>query len=209
MKTFSATPFKWLATSWVVLTLAACGNGTPTATTAPSAANTPQVANTAAPRVSTAEMTTAPSAGNTTAPSATSAPSTSDTPVAAVALTLKLNLNTATAGEFQTIPSVGNRMTREFMEYRPYTTIGQFRREIGKYVDAAQVAEYEKYVFVPVAVNTADAETLKQLPGVDDALAAELIAGRPYATLADFTARLATHLSAEQLAVAESYLIAP
>ncbi len=48
-----------------------------------------------------------------------------------------------------TIPNFGDRMVREFGEYRPYVSIQQFRKEIGKYVDAAQVAEYEKYVYVP------------------------------------------------------------
>lgn len=120
--------------------------------------------------------------------------------------TTKLNLNTATQADFLTVPNVGSRMVREFMEYRPYTTIVQFRREMGKYVDSQQVADYEKYVFVPVDVNQADTETLKQLPGVDDAMAAELIAGRPYASTDAFLAKLATHLSAEQLATAKSYL---
>ena len=118
----------------------------------------------------------------------------------------KLNLNTASADDFLTIPGVGNRMVREFLEYRPYTSIVQFRREIGKYVDAAQVAEYEQYVFAPVDVNQADAETLKQLPGVDDAIAAELIAGRPYASNDAFLTKLATYVSAAQLDTAKSYL---
>ena len=118
----------------------------------------------------------------------------------------RLNLNTASADDFLTVPGVGSRMVREFMEYRPYTSIVQFRREIGKYVDAAQVAEYEKYVFVPVDVNQADTETLKQLPGVDDAIAAELIAGRPYTSNDAFLTRLATYISSAQLDTAKSYL---
>ena len=71
-------------------------------------------------------------------------------------------------------------MVREFLEYRPYVSIQQFRQEIGKYVDEAQVAAYEQYVYVPVNVDEADAKTLQQLPGVDEAVAAELIAARPY-----------------------------
>lgn len=120
--------------------------------------------------------------------------------------TAKINLNTATDAEFQTIPNVGGRMVREFMEYRPYSSIQQFRKEIGKYVDEAQVAEYEKYVFVPIVPNEADAATLQQLPGVDQAMADQLIAGRPYATNADFLKKLGELVSAEQLAGAESYL---
>jgi hypothetical protein len=37
-------------------------------------------------------------------------------------------------------------MLREFKEYRPYRGIEQFRREIGKYVNAAEVARLERYV---------------------------------------------------------------
>jgi DNA uptake protein ComE-like DNA-binding protein len=119
----------------------------------------------------------------------------------------KLNLNTATREQLLTIPNVGDRMVREFMEYRPYRSILQFRREIGKYVSQEQVAEYEKYVFVPVDPNEADVETLRQLPGVDAAVAAQLIAGRPYASAQDFLARLAQYVSPEQAAAARAYLV--
>ena len=119
----------------------------------------------------------------------------------------KLNLNEATAEELQAkIPDFGNRMVREFEEYRPYVSIQQFRREIGKYVDDAQVATYEQYVYVPIKVNESDAETLKQLPGVDDAIAAALIAARPYDSSDAFLAKLAESASAEELASAAAYL---
>jgi DNA uptake protein ComE-like DNA-binding protein len=73
----------------------------------------------------------------------------------------KVNLNTANGDDFlAAIPGLGDRMVREFQEYRPYISIQQFRREIGKYVDDAQVAEYEKYVYVPIAINDSDSETL-------------------------------------------------
>ena len=75
---------------------------------------------------------------------------------------MRVNLNTGTRAEFGEIPGVGNRMIREFMEYRPYVSIRQFRREIGKYVSDEQVAAYEQYVFVPIDPNEADAATLQQ-----------------------------------------------
>lgn len=120
---------------------------------------------------------------------------------------VKLNLNTATQDQLlATIPNFGNRMVREFFEYRPYVSIQQFRREIGKYVDDSQVATYEQYVYVPINVNESDAETLKQLPGVDDATAAALIAARPYDSIDVFLAKLAESASAEELASAAAYL---
>jgi DNA uptake protein ComE-like DNA-binding protein len=57
-----------------------------------------------------------------------------------------INLNTATDEDILSIPGLGARMLREFKEYRPYTNIEQFRREIGKYVNAKEVARFERYV---------------------------------------------------------------
>ena len=66
-------------------------------------------------------------------------------------LFVPINLNTATDEEILLIPGIGNRMLREFKEYRPYTALAQFHREIGKYVDDKELARLEQYVFVPVA----------------------------------------------------------
>jgi DNA uptake protein ComE-like DNA-binding protein len=57
-----------------------------------------------------------------------------------------IDLNTASKEEILLIPGVGPRMQHEFEEYRPYRSIEQFRREIGKYVDAQEVARLERYV---------------------------------------------------------------
>jgi len=65
-------------------------------------------------------------------------------------LFVPINLNTATDEEILLIPGVGNRMLREFKEYRPYMALAQFHREIGKYVDNTELARLEQYVFVPV-----------------------------------------------------------
>jgi DNA uptake protein ComE-like DNA-binding protein len=59
-----------------------------------------------------------------------------------------LGLNSASDEDILTIPGLGQRMLREFKEYRPYTNIGQFRREMGKYVDDGEVARLERYVLV-------------------------------------------------------------
>ena len=102
-----------------------------------------------------------------------------------------LNLNTAVEEDFLRVPGVGDRMAHEFEEYRPYASVREFRREIGKYVDEATVAGYEPYVFVPVRANESDAETLAQLPGVGPQEAEALAAGRPYASAEAFLDRYA------------------
>jgi len=211
--------FSALALS-VVLTsgaLAACGAATnaPEPTIAPVATATPAPAST----TDTVTETTATTATITTTEVTTTVETTAtgETTAAAqsvitdsvapenVAMT-KFNINTVTPEEILTIPNTGNRMVREFEEYRPYVSIQQFRQEIGKYVDEAQVAEYEQYIFVPISANDSDAATLQQLPGVDEIVAAALIAGRPYASNEAFLAALAEQVSPEQLAGAAGYL---
>ena len=119
----------------------------------------------------------------------------------------KLNLNTASGDEFlAAIPGFGSRMVREFQEYRPYISIQQFRQEIGKYVDDTQVAEYEKYVYVPISINDSDAETLQQIPGLDATEADTLMSSRPYTTTEDFITGLRQYISADELELARSYL---
>ena len=119
----------------------------------------------------------------------------------------KVNLNTATREEFMAkVPNLGDRMAHEFEEYRPYRSIQQFRREMLKYVPQAKIDEYERYVFVPVNENEADAATLRQIPGLDEKEAAELVAGRPYASREAFIEKLSGMVSAEELAAARTYL---
>jgi DNA uptake protein ComE-like DNA-binding protein len=119
----------------------------------------------------------------------------------------KLNVNTASGQEFMnTIPNFNNRMVHEFEEYRPYRSIQVFRREIGKYVAPSVVAEYEKYIFVPIDINQADAPTLMQIPGLDQSEAEAMIAGRPYASADAFLTRLSDKVSADERETARSYL---
>lgn len=200
--------------------LAACGDSPTTvpATTAAiastTAAATVAALTTAAPSTTAAgtsvAATTAVSGATTAASNATTAAGTTvaaGSTTGAAASCTRLNLNSLTEAQLTaTIPNFPNRMIREFFEYRPYASITVYRKEIGKYVSADQVAQWEKYVFVPVKPNEADTETLKQLPGVDDTTAAALAAGRPYASNDTFLKTLATKVSAEQAAAAACYL---
>ena len=122
------------------------------------------------------------------------------------ALKAKLNLNTASENDLLTIPGMTKRMVHEFMEYRPYQSIQQFRREMSKYVSSPVIADYEKYVYVPISENDSDAATLQQIPGLDASEAEELIKGRPYASRDAFLAKLSPKVSPDELAVAKTYL---
>lgn len=183
--------------------LAACGGGGATVEPTSPAATAAIIEATAAP----AEATAAPI--EATPVPAESTPVSSDSPSTPVAMT-RLNLNAVSGDELlATIPNFSSRMVREFQEYRPYVSILQFRQEIGKYVDDATVAGYEQYVYVPVDVNNADEATLMQMPGVDEAIAAALAAGRPYADNAAFLAALAGQVSAGDATAAAAYLTTP
>ena len=61
-------------------------------------------------------------------------------------LFIPISLNTASRKDMLLIPGLSKRMANELEEYRPYTSMEQFRREIGKYVDDAEVARLEMYV---------------------------------------------------------------
>ncbi|MXO74993.1 hypothetical protein GRI40_07135 [Altererythrobacter aerius] len=57
-----------------------------------------------------------------------------------------VNLNTASREDIALIPGMTDRMIGEFLEYRPYEDMAEFDREIGKYVDATEVARFRNYV---------------------------------------------------------------
>ncbi|MCA1636543.1 MAG: helix-hairpin-helix domain-containing protein, partial [Acidobacteria bacterium] len=147
------------------------------------------------------------SASANAASNSAAAPAPSTTQPAGDAAKARLNVNTASEDELlKTIPGFGKRMAHEFEEYRPYRSIEQFRREIGKYVSPEQVAEYEKYIYVPIVANESDAATLRQIPGLDATEAESLIAGRPYLTREAFLSKLAEKVSASELVVAKTYV---
>jgi len=142
---------------------------------------------------------------NTTPASATN--TNAGQPASGASAKAKLNLNTATREEFlAAVPNLGNKMAHEFEEYRPYKSIQQFRKEMAKYVKPEQIAEYEKYVFVPVNANESDAATLQQIPGLDAAEAQALISARPFASDEAFLSKLAGSVSESELALARTYL---
>lgn len=177
----------------------------------PSAASTPTSAPepTSAPTVvETASEATAEATVETAIEATAEADSTEVTSLEQVTATCTLlNLNTVTQDELiNTMPDFSSRMVREFFEYRPYVSIQQFRREIGKYVDDSQVTAWEAYIYVPVDFNESDEATLQQIPGVDEASAAALTARRPYVDQQAFLDALSATLSTEQVAQATCYL---
>lgn len=61
-------------------------------------------------------------------------------------LFVPINLNTASNADIALIPGMSRKMVHEFEEYRPYTSLEQFNKEIGKYVKLDEVARLRSYV---------------------------------------------------------------
>jgi DNA uptake protein ComE-like DNA-binding protein len=119
---------------------------------------------------------------------------------------IHLNLNTATREELLLIPGMGNRMVREFFEYRPYKSLDQFRREIGKYVDQKEVARLEQYVFVPINLNTASDADILTIPGLGNRMLREFKEYRPYKNIEQFRKEIGKYVNAKEVARLERYV---
>jgi len=122
------------------------------------------------------------------------------------AVFLPMNLNTATREEILLVPGAGPRMAREFQEYRPYRTLQQFRREIGKYVDSAEVARLEQYVFVPLDLNAAGDDDLMTIPGLGRRMLREFKEYRPYRSMEQFRREIGKYVNAREVARLEQYV---
>jgi len=118
----------------------------------------------------------------------------------------QINLNTASEHDIMLIPGMSSRMTHEFEEYRPYTSLEQFRREIGKYVDDEEVARLEQYVFVPMNLNKSSEETFATIPGITSRMIHEFEEYRPYTSMEQFRREIGKYVDDDEVARLESYV---
>ena len=123
-----------------------------------------------------------------------------------VNLFLPINLNTTSDAEMKLVPGVGKRMAHEFEEYRPYKSMAQWRREIGKYVDDDELARLEQYVFVPLELNTASEADFLTIPGVGKRMAHEFEEYRPYKSIAQWRREIGKYVDDDELARLERYV---
>jgi DNA uptake protein ComE-like DNA-binding protein len=61
---------------------------------------------------------------------------------------IPIRLNGGSDADILSIPGVGQRMLHEFKEYRPWKTMAQFDKEIGKYVDEKEVKRLARFVII-------------------------------------------------------------
>ena len=117
-----------------------------------------------------------------------------------------LNLNTASEEEILMVPGVGKKMLHEFLEYRPYKSLEQFRREIGKYVDQKELQRLEQYVFVPIPLNTASDKDILSIPGLGPKMLHEFKEYRPYKNIEQFRREIGKYVNAKEVARLERYV---
>lgn len=121
-------------------------------------------------------------------------------------LFVHIDLNSASREEIQLVPGMGPRMTREFLEYRPYASLAVFRREIGKYVAADEVARLEQYVFVPMDPTTASDEDLNTIPGFGPRMLREFKEYRPWRNAEQFRKEIGKYVNAKEVSRLERFL---
>lgn len=118
----------------------------------------------------------------------------------------QLDLNSASEAAIMLIPGMSSRMVHEFEEYRPYTSLEQFRREIGKYVDEEEVARLEQYVFIPMNLNTASGDDFMTIPGMTPRMVHEFEEYRPYTSMEQFRREIGKYVDEDEVARLESYV---
>ena len=123
-------------------------------------------------------------------------------------LFIKMGLNTGAEEDYKLIPSTMSprKLVHEFEEYRPYVVLAQFQREMGKYVDDAEVARLSGYVFVPVDLNTASDEDILSIPGVGSRMEHEFKEYRPYQNMAQFRREIGKYVDDKEVARLERYV---
>jgi DNA uptake protein ComE-like DNA-binding protein len=118
-----------------------------------------------------------------------------------------INLNTATRDEILLVPGAGNRMAREFAEYRPWKTWGQFDKEIGKYVGAQETARLAQYCFIPVNLNTAIDDDILSIPGAGRRMVREFKEYRPWKTMEQFYKEIGKYVDDKEVKRLARYVV--
>lgn len=120
---------------------------------------------------------------------------------------IHVNLNTGTREEILLIPGAGNRMAREFDEYRPWRNWAHFDKEIGKYVPQTEVDRLKRYVFIPINLNTATDDVLLTIPGVGARMVNEFKEYRPWTSQAQFQKEIGKYVDQKEVARLWRYFV--
>ena len=120
---------------------------------------------------------------------------------------IHVNLNTGTREEILLIPGAGNRMAREFAEYRPWRTWAQFDKEISKYVGQMETDRLKQYVFIPVNLNTGTDADILSIPGAGQRMLREFKEYRPWKTKEQFEKEIGKYVGPKEVARLWRYVV--
>jgi DNA uptake protein ComE-like DNA-binding protein len=99
--------------------------------------------------------------------------------------TALLDLNSATEQKLQELPGIGEAYAKRIVSGRPYESVKDLAK-IG--IPAATITKIAPLVTAkPLDLNTATEDRLRELPGIGEAYAKRIIAGRPYKSLEDLS----------------------
>lgn len=123
-----------------------------------------------------------------------------------------VDLNRGTDAEFLLIPGMDAAKLRAVKAGRPWKTLEQFRADFGKGMNAAEVAQVEQYLFIPIDLNTWTDPIMDSFAGIGVGTRRwkrEFAEYRPWTSMEQFRREISKYLRSQpnELKRLERYVI--
>lgn len=108
-----------------------------------------------------------------------------------------VDLNRGTDAELMLIPGVDANKLRAIKASRPWKTFDQFQTELTKATSAAEAMRLEKYLFIPIELNTWTAPIMDSFASIGVGTSKwkhEFEEYRPWKTMAEFDVKIGKYL---------------
>jgi radical SAM superfamily enzyme with C-terminal helix-hairpin-helix motif len=114
--------------------------------------------------------------------------------------------NQAPEAELRLIPGIDGPTVADIVANRPYTSLAQLRRQLGKRADEREVTRLSGYLFVPIELNSASDDDILSIPGVGRRMLHEFKEYRPYRGLEQFRREIGKYVDRKELARLQRYV---
>lgn len=123
-----------------------------------------------------------------------------------------VDLNRGTDAELLLIPGMNAGRLRAIKSGRPWKTLEQFRADFGKGMNAAEVAQVEQYLFIPIDLNTWTDPIMDSFAGIGVGTRRwkrEFAEYRPWTSMEQFRREISKYLRSQpnELKRLERYVI--